>query len=544
MDEEWGDFGDTVAGSSQAAFDSDPAWAASVTESEPGHGVTDASTRLINATQATTVDALRIQLEDLFPDTCNSPERSTYEGEAAVEAQDEDPSSVEVDDFAGPMQVPDGEAVGEFVWIKSMCQLLLYAQIGVAVPRYEIEKKREELISDANHRFASPLRPRHPHLSDARHDNDEGGADHCGNQPTNGAGTDGDSDDDEGPTLTFHRRPSSSNVVGKATTTFLDGLYAAGSATTNAVAMVTQTTQSAVARTADAVKDVGRGVSSVVVMPVRVVAQAVVRGRGSCTVASADDNVSAMFRETLAGLTPEQIEQLGIVSKENATDVNVENASVIKVRSDRGDDEYILVSDEARLLAQKMWAMEQALKHEDDEMMRQARILEIERLEAEMYPEVLVSDKGDAILGGDRFSKEMEARGLRHVSNGGSERHIRHTDLPDELDLFVWKPGSPRSRVNSHSVSSSGPHSPRSLSMCPVFADDTVDVDVLPSTVTVTATATATSPETVRDATVVHQVEPPPPVTSSAEVVSPCMDVPTTTAATPAVESQAHVSVA
>ena len=51
------------------------------------------------------MDALRIQLEDLFPDTCNNPERSTCEGEAAVEAQDEDPSSVEVDDFAGPMQV-------------------------------------------------------------------------------------------------------------------------------------------------------------------------------------------------------------------------------------------------------------------------------------------------------------------------------------------------------------------------------------------------------------------------------------------------------
>jgi hypothetical protein len=84
-----------------------------------------------------------------------------------------------------------------------------------------------------------------------------------------------------------------------------------------------------------------------------------------------------------------------------------------------------------------MRKMEQALKEEDSELSQQARILEIERFENDRYPEAFLS-KGEATLGNDAFSKEMETNGLRHITGCGSERRIRHTDLPDELDLFVW----------------------------------------------------------------------------------------------------------
>jgi hypothetical protein len=47
-------------------------------------------------------------------------------------------------------------------------------------------------------------------------------------------------------------------------------------------------------------------------------------------------------------------------------------------------------------------------------MKKQQRIMEIERIEAEMYPEA-DSTKGEAVIGPDGFSKAMEVRARMHT---------------------------------------------------------------------------------------------------------------------------------
>lgn len=107
------------------------------------------------------------------------------------------------------------------------------AQIGVAVPKYQMEQVREALISDSRIRFAS--------VSDS-------GA---------GAAVDGGDDDDTSkgsPGLSFRRRvPSSSNLqFGKAV---FDGLVAGVAATTTVITKTASVTT-------DAVKGVGRGIGA------------------------------------------------------------------------------------------------------------------------------------------------------------------------------------------------------------------------------------------------------------------------------------------
>lgn len=181
----------------------------------------------------------------------------------------------------------------------SVCLIMRFSplrlQIGVAVPRYEIEERRESLISDAQHRFASPIRRR---MQD---------------QPP--PPDDDESEDENTDGLTFKRRNSSSNVMGKATTAVFDGLVAGVTATSMAV-------NKTVNKTADAVKDVGRGigaagsaVGSVVSKPVRVMARAV-QGARACSTSSPEpmDNGPKMFETTIAGLAPEEMEKLGMLA--------------------------------------------------------------------------------------------------------------------------------------------------------------------------------------------------------------------------------------
>lgn len=58
-------------------------------------------------------------------------------------------------------------------------------------------------------------------------------------------------------------------------------------------------------------------------------------------------------------------------------------------------------------------------------------------MEQEKYPEIQ-KDKTGLAAGDDAFTKEMKTNGLRHVSGDKTEKRIKHTDLPDEFDLFSY----------------------------------------------------------------------------------------------------------
>eukprot|EP00041_Stephanoeca_diplocostata_P024983 m.643945 g.643945 ORF g.643945 m.643945 type:complete len:167 (+) comp22646_c0_seq5:1917-2417(+) len=84
-----------------------------------------------------------------------------------------------------------------------------------------------------------------------------------------------------------------------------------------------------------------------------------------------------------------------------------------------------------------MMKMEEALREEEAELVRQQRIIEIDRLEEEKYPEIH-KDKAGLAAGDDAFTKEMKAHGLLHVTGDKEEKRIKHTDLPEEFDLFSY----------------------------------------------------------------------------------------------------------
>jgi hypothetical protein len=162
-------------------------------------------------------------------------------------------------------------------------------QIGVAVPRYEVEQRRESLISDAQHRFASPVRRRGEQLLEEEYDEATDTAD----------------------TLMLRRRHSSSNIMGKATTAVFDGLLAGVNATSTVVAKTADTVRASVNDVRRGIRDAGMEMGSAVAKPVRDMARAVAGSRNSCSSPEPDDIVPTMFQSTLASLTPEEIEQLG-----------------------------------------------------------------------------------------------------------------------------------------------------------------------------------------------------------------------------------------
>eukprot|EP00038_Savillea_parva_P031762 m.90289 g.90289 ORF g.90289 m.90289 type:complete len:458 (+) comp9848_c1_seq1:66-1439(+) len=97
-------------------------------------------------------------------------------------------------------------------------------------------------------------------------------------------------------------------------------------------------------------------------------------------------------------------------------------------------DLYVSKFNEALEIQRKMEEMQRVLDEEEEELRRQQRMVEIDRREAELYPEE-EAKKDDEAMGDDAFTREMKERGLKHVRKGGSEEYITADMLPPELDL-------------------------------------------------------------------------------------------------------------
>lgn len=80
--------------------------------------------------------------------------------------------------------------------------------------------------------------------------------------------------------------------------------------------------------------------------------------------------------------------------------------------------------------------MARVLREEEAELARQQRMVEIDRLEAQLYPEE-DDTRGELSTGDDRFTKEMKEQGLKHTRKSGSEIRITADMLPPELDMFT-----------------------------------------------------------------------------------------------------------
>ena len=94
--------------------------------------------------------------------------------------------------------------------------------------------------------------------------------------------------------------------------------------------------------------------------------------------------------------------------------------------------------DEAQVLVTKMVQMRAVLAVEEDEITAQRNMLEIERREAELYPDdALHAPRAQLSQGNDRFSSEMVKNGLLHTTAEGNAIWIRHEQLPPALDLFT-----------------------------------------------------------------------------------------------------------
>ena len=98
--------------------------------------------------------------------------------------------------------------------------------------------------------------------------------------------------------------------------------------------------------------------------------------------------------------------------------------------------------DEAKVLVTKMVKMRAILAMEAEEMSAHRNIMEIERREAELFPdEKLIHPRAEVSLGNDGFSNEMCKHGLLHkttsIEGEAIETRIRHAQLPPSLDLFA-----------------------------------------------------------------------------------------------------------
>lgn len=292
-------------------------------------------------------------------------------------------------------------------WSRSMMELLLYAQLGVAVPRYAPPPKKKKYFA-AMERFTTKVM-----------------------------------NDDSVEALDLKETPAEhtlldgllSSVSSTAKVTLMPfsalgrGLGAAGSAIGSAASRITSFSGS----------DGDRPKS-----PERRSREASLRRTKSLSNGKkgADDEEKSIFATSLANLSPAELEALGM-----------KFGGVVGAhgRNEIPDDSFL--TPEARALAEQMRKMEAVLLEEEAELARQDRIIEIERREEELYPEKVNKDPADLSRIDDAWSREMREQGLKHVSCDGDERRIFHEALPEEFDLnkFLSSTSPPRSPAAAQS---------------------------------------------------------------------------------------------
>lgn len=257
-------------------------------------------------------------------------------------------------------------------WNKSMLELLLYAQLGVAVPKYApTPMKRKYFTADLP--FSEPL------------------------------------SDDQIEALPLRKSPTDSKLI--------DGLFSGVSTATVTTAKYTIGTVSMIGR------GIGASFDAVGSMASRIASFSSEGDRPESPNKRSSRDSENIFADIMTKLSAEERAALGIQLVDGDEQTSPE-------------DLINFLTPEARELVERMRKMEDTLRLEEEELEKQQKILDIERREELLFPEKLKKENDEELVDTeDNFSREMRENGLKHVSKSGTEMRIFHESLPEEFDL-------------------------------------------------------------------------------------------------------------
>eukprot|EP00050_Salpingoeca_kvevrii_P001799 m.179456 g.179456 ORF g.179456 m.179456 type:complete len:401 (-) comp10459_c1_seq7:166-1368(-) len=318
-----------------------------------------------------------------------------------------------------------------FRFKRSMMELLLFAQLGIAIAAHEQDATPR---STANHSTVSSMRasPVPSSLGDAASGSGDSTASDVDEDvealslpPVSPAGALDLLNDQIFESL----RQGGGDVLGTLTRTGgrgVDGLLTAGS-------LVGRASSRVVTGGATLFSQLGRLVprrTDRAAQAAQAMGNGFLFGIERAGGAAATPSHAALAAMSPGKLAPEEEEVL----RKKLADLDSVLQAELEDLKTQNVDIYLERFQEAMLVQSKLKELEEQVRLEEEEMRLQERILEIERNENLKYPEP--DDARPALSAGDDdFSRQMREYGLTHVSSTNEVKQLRHDLLPPELDL-------------------------------------------------------------------------------------------------------------